>query len=112
MRCRYNSVLSLAIDAYHGEFYALDLNRGDGRVANKGVVFVEPCLAPMTLPAKWHVHIVPANHVLYLIAGCAEREAGALFAKLADSGQLLDFLALRYKFQDCWEDSSLEGSLQ
>ena len=48
----------------------------------------------MALPAQRHVHVLAPDHVLVVLAGRAEREAGVLLAELADGGQLGDFFAL------------------
>ena len=49
----------------------------------------------MALSAEWHVHVITTDHVLDIFVCSTEREAGILFAKLADSCQLLDLLTLR-----------------
>ena len=66
----------------------------------------------MALTAQRHVHVISTNHEVAVLACGAESKAGVLLAELADSSQLLDFLALRNQLYYAWERTAHEGSLQ
>lgn len=66
----------------------------------------------VTISAQRHIHISAANQCLNALVSCTECERGILFAKLADSWQLLYFFAQRYQVCNYVPGTAQESTLQ
>lgn len=66
----------------------------------------------MAFATDGHVFISSSEEALVFFIGGTEGEAGALFAQLADGGQLLDFLAFGDELYDRLERPSQESTAQ
>lgn len=64
----------------------------------------------MAFTADGHVFVSSTEEAFIFFTGRAEGETSGLFAELADSGQLLDFLTLGNKLEDGLPGLSVEGA--
>lgn len=91
---RIESQRTSIVQLNHGEVLELNLSVDDGGVAIKGCLRSDVALDVVAFATDGHVFISSSEEALVFFIGGTEGETGALFAQLADGGQLLDFLAL------------------
>ena len=66
----------------------------------------------MTFSAHGHVLVGSSDQSLVIFTRGTEREAGVLFAQLADGGQFLNLLALGDELEDSLEGAAEESAMQ